>query len=81
MITTLPSCHSGFRLFLHFCLVCSVCSFDLVKKNLLGAKKGFWGFVETLEKASGEMQETISAVKAIPGIKYVHVTCTYVYTA
>lgn len=47
-----------------------------MKKNLLGAKKGFWGFAESLEKASGEMQETISAVKAIPGIKYV---LTYVY--
>lgn len=54
-----------------FSHLCSAYSFNLVKKNLLGAKKGFWGFVETLEKASGEIQETISAVKAIPGIKYV----------
>ena len=43
----------------------------LVKKNILGAKRGFWGFVETLEKASSDIQETILAVKAIPGIKYV----------
>ncbi|XP_065905492.1 RUN and FYVE domain-containing protein 2-like [Dysidea avara] len=40
-----------------------------VKKNLLGGKRGFWGFVETLEKASGDFQETVLAVKAIPGIK------------
>jgi len=44
-------------------------AYHIAKKNLLGGKRGFWGFVETLEKASGDFQETVLAVKAIPGIK------------
>lgn len=53
--------------------------FFVVKRNLLGQKRSFWGVIESLERSSSEFMESVQNTRSIPGMKLVNILYTILY--
>jgi len=40
-----------------------------VRRNVLGQRRSFWAVIENYERESTELFESVSNIKALPGIK------------
>ena len=43
--------------------------FFVVKRNLLGQKRSFWGVIESFERVSSSFMESVHNTRSIVGIK------------
>ena len=53
---------------------------SLVKRNLLGQKRSFWGVIECLERISSDFMESVQNTKSIVGIRYTLLHLTKLFT-